>query len=339
MSQNHYRCPNHIKDLMRCHTSLHFPKRPRFCPGRNQVKDIKKPPYFYANQVDIKSRCSSDATEVHNKRLGINYSIQINVFKNYTKSIGHPPHQKIFNTNNNVPSHPKFRFFKEYKNLRFDVVRSKQQVERWNRLTRWVQGTETTNRYNESHILTIPDSGLRKNTSIKVLQHVPLRSLPQDNYRSKANDLTKKLKKKLKNYRRSLKRKKQLPPLPAGTKGDARAYYRDFHNINLFDPNIRKLYHCHHLPKFKQRHAWYKELTDMKQALQPRVIVDLINPYPNSHIDISTSDREFLSQPDVFLRRTPPIDDDDSSTVKGEPSTPATQDPSTQTPPPTPHED
>jgi hypothetical protein len=83
----------------------------------------------------------------------------------------------------------------------------------------------------------------------------------------------------LKNHRRNLKRKRQLTPLPPGTKGDARAYYRDYHNINLYDPNIRKKYYCHHLPNSKR----YEEITDIKQAISPQVTVDLDDPHPIAH--------------------------------------------------------
>jgi hypothetical protein len=40
---------------------------------------------------------------------------------------------------------------------------------------------------------------------------------------------------------------------------------------------------------------------DMKQAIRPRVMVDLINPYPTSHIEVSLIDEQFLAQPDVFF--------------------------------------
>jgi hypothetical protein len=99
ISQNCYRYPNHIKDLIRCHTSLHIPVGSGFYLHQHEIKQVKKPPYFYANQIDIKSCCSNTATKVHNKRLGINYDIQINVFKNFTKSTQSLSQQQTFNIN------------------------------------------------------------------------------------------------------------------------------------------------------------------------------------------------------------------------------------------------
>jgi hypothetical protein len=61
------------------------------------------------------------------------------------------------------------------------------------------------------------------------------------------------LNKKLKNARRRNRRKKLLPPLPPDLRADPYDFYKDFHNINLDDYQVRKTYYTHSLPPYKKQ--------------------------------------------------------------------------------------
>jgi hypothetical protein len=143
----------------------------------------------------------------------------------------------FFNTQRKIPSHLRHQYYKEYKNLKFDIIRSKQQAERWYRLTRLVLKHESANKNREKPMLTIPDTRSRRYLTIKVIQHVPMKFLLQEIQHTNFAYVNKH-RKSLKNHRRNLKRKRQLPPLPPGTKGDARAYYRDFHNRSKYKEKV-----------------------------------------------------------------------------------------------------
>lgn len=69
---------------------------------------------------------------------------------------------------------PKCRYYKEYKKLTFDVVHSKQQVTRFNRLSKMVlkQESDTLGVYKPT-ILAPSFTSSRHNTIIKRINHIP----------------------------------------------------------------------------------------------------------------------------------------------------------------------
>jgi hypothetical protein len=70
MSNNRYRCPNHIKALMKSHVFAHFPNEPGFYPNRTKRQLLRD---VYDHQLHRKTY--SIPTEVHNKRLGVKYTV------------------------------------------------------------------------------------------------------------------------------------------------------------------------------------------------------------------------------------------------------------------------
>jgi hypothetical protein len=157
------------------------------------------------------------------------------------------------------------RFFKQYSNLQFDIVRSPAQIDRWNRIVR------SKSHDHNKKFLAPETSSVNPSLMIKLIQHLPRRLFPQDFF-PRLTPEQKMMKKRFKNAIRRSRRKKQLPPLPPGTKGNTLDYYKDFHKIDLRDLNVRKKYHTKSLPNQAQRKQWYDYIRDMQQAIGPRVI-------------------------------------------------------------------
>ncbi|CAB5189698.1 unnamed protein product [Rhizophagus irregularis] len=83
--------------------------------------------------------------EVHSTRLGVKYDVTIRRYNEW-RGKNNPDLKQIMEpierrTKKGIPTCRKY--YKEYKNLKFDIVRSPQQIKRWNRLTNSIVRAET----------------------------------------------------------------------------------------------------------------------------------------------------------------------------------------------------
>ncbi|PKY17673.1 hypothetical protein RhiirB3_488289 [Rhizophagus irregularis] len=146
---------------------------------------------------------------------------------------------------------------------------------------------------------------------------------------------------RIKNWiRRTKKRnrlKKQLPPLPAGFIGDQRTYYYDTYNINLFDYNIRRRYNVSSIPQYDYGYSKAVEL--YRQHHDKYVTMNSIQPPPNVSYHIKKTDQHIFNDPNLFFRRTPPLDNDSHTTMSDITYFSASEGPSVVEFPPTPSYD
>lgn len=129
-----------------------------------------------------------------------------------------------------------------------------------------------------------------------------------------------KLKRRKKNWLRRIKmrnmQKKQLPPLPPGTPGDLRIFYKNTYNINLFDCKIRRRFDVSSIPQYNYCYDWALQLYKNYKTKPAVVIEDVTNrATTNTRFVIFKQDQAIINDPNVFLRRTPPPDDKSISTI------------------------
>jgi hypothetical protein len=180
MSLNRWRCSKHHNAINLTHKSDYVPRHHK----------------FYERQTTFKSH---HAKKIYNKRLGVSYDCTIKRYY-YAKDIRNRPIELQDN-------YERFTYFKLYNSVEFDVVLTKKQRDRWNRITRVSLGPEpnsdenlcNNHRFSTAHTATIPV----KNKIIKTIQHIPEKFLP----RNPCSIIRKKEKQTAKNYRRRRNRK------------------------------------------------------------------------------------------------------------------------------------
>ncbi|RGB38833.1 hypothetical protein C1646_755245 [Rhizophagus diaphanus] len=185
-------------------------------------------------------------------------------------------------------------YYKDYSNLRFDVVRSPQQTIRWNRLTSSILGQERHLCNIKSYILHPSSSNVYNPTVFKQIHHLPEKCLltdkhPLGQHDPRHNRDSKKDKRREKNWSRRQKkrnkRKKPLPPLSPGTL----VFF-------IATPTV------------------------LTYSTAKSDVVSTLANYLTTNTDITTpleldNVREILNAPDVFFRRTPPPDNISHTTI------------------------
>ncbi|PKY50560.1 hypothetical protein RhiirA4_423836 [Rhizophagus irregularis] len=129
--------------------------------------------------------------------------------------------QDNYVTTTRLPNNSVIRpYFKQYGSLTFDIVRSPQQVARWNRLTCSVIRSNTRSRFSQPKIIQSPSTDNPNPVVFKQLRHLPTKSIPirYGKYIKAASTDEKRYRVREKNWLRRLrarnKKKKKLPPLP-----------------------------------------------------------------------------------------------------------------------------
>ncbi|GBC10265.1 hypothetical protein RclHR1_00950002 [Rhizophagus clarus] len=78
---------------------------------------------YYADELKRRAQ-TKEVKHVHSNRLGISYDVII-------KSVRGAP--DVFR--HNMADHKRWKYFKEYRSLKFDIIRSSQQIQRFKRLS------------------------------------------------------------------------------------------------------------------------------------------------------------------------------------------------------------
>ncbi|GES91103.1 hypothetical protein GLOIN_2v1779171 [Rhizophagus clarus] len=218
ISNKRWRCGEHYNEINTCHNSaLHIPR------------DAK----YYADELERrakkKKRSPREAKHIHSNRLGISYDVVIKKYKNI-----------LARQRNQLPDATKWKYFKEYKCLQFDIVRSLQQIQRFNRLSTLVLSQNTNAKYKKPFILGALKDGMKPATVLKQLHHCPAKQLPYTgsmfNFVHNGFPLQA-IRKNAKRLHQRYKRKIKLPPLLPDFVGDAIEYYQTHHQIHLNIPN------------------------------------------------------------------------------------------------------
>ncbi|PKC12177.1 hypothetical protein RhiirA5_412142 [Rhizophagus irregularis] len=195
-------------------------------------------------------------------------------------------------------------------------------MERWNRLTRSNLNlthphllTETTNPRTSARYAA---------TFIKQLQHSPINNrIPYVDQRLHKRKAYQEAYKRGKNWLHRKKRrdrlKKQLPPIPP----------------EILD---RRKYNVDSIPQYNVTYTMARNLHLYKYPFPSCVVIEDVTQQANANASysISDKDRQFLTRPDVFLHRTPPVDKDNKSDMSDESFKSAMDMPMEITPPPTP---
>ncbi|GET02734.1 hypothetical protein GLOIN_2v1779171 [Rhizophagus clarus] len=287
MSNKRWRCGEHYNKINACHNSaLHIPR------------DAK----YYADELERrakkKKRSPREAKHIHSNRLGISYDVVIKKYKDI------PARQR-----NKLPDATKWKYFKEYKRLQFDIVRSPQQIKRFNRLSTLVLSQNANAKYKKPFILGALKDGMKPTTVLKQLHHCPAKQLPYTgtafNFAHNGFPLQA-IRKKAKRLRQRYKQKIKLPPLPPDFVGDAIAYYQTHHQIHLNVPSIRERYQRHSLVSAGITHCdQIISYIDTLRNVPLKIVQDVT---PDHHQDdsiyvISPENAALLATPNTYLRR------------------------------------
>ncbi|PKY38389.1 hypothetical protein RhiirA4_451375 [Rhizophagus irregularis] len=254
---------------------------------------------------------SKNVKEVHSNRLGISYTVTIN---KYNRGLGQQnrdlKNEKKDNyaTKKRSPEDTAIRpYFKQYGSLRFDIVRSPQQIARWNRLTCSVMRSEEHSPFTQPKIIRPPTAQEPDPAVFKQLRHLPTKLIPFRYGRYiKANSTDENGEKnRLRSLRARNKRKKRSPPLPPGTPGNPRVYYKRTYNINLFDYKVRKRFDVSSIPQYNYGYAQALVFHQTLRRKRP-LIIETIPEITNKDVIFVTSEknRNIINDPTVFLRRS-----------------------------------
>lgn len=227
LSRNRWKCHTHLLNIenvnLNIQTNSKFPSNPALY------------------------KCLTDnprAKKVHSTRLGVKYEVVIKRYRPYKgnnnqnlKEIMEPT---ITLSKKGIPTlRP---FYKEYRNLEFDIVRSPQQIKRWNHLKQSIINSERRIHYNKPYLLRPGRDHYTQSVVFKQLSHVAERGSIHPSYEGRSNKEKINLK-RAKNWLRRIKKrnklKKSLPPLPPDFNGDPRVFYNNTYHINLFDYKVR----------------------------------------------------------------------------------------------------
>ncbi|PKB96169.1 hypothetical protein RhiirA5_507037 [Rhizophagus irregularis] len=196
--------------------------------------------------------------EVHSTRLGLKYHVIVKRYNEW-KGKSNPNLKEVMEpiTTNRKGISTRRPFYKEYKNIEFYDNRTPQQVKRWNRLKKLTIKHEEYLYHNKPFLLK-EDSTVYKKVS-HLVEREPSYEKPEEDKLS--DQLTQK---RAKNWRRRVnyrnKLKKKLPTLPADFSGDARNYYFQTYNINLFAYKVRRRYDLSNIPQCQYGYLKAKRL-------------------------------------------------------------------------------
>lgn len=273
---------------------------------------LLKDPHFYWRLPN-----DNISKKIHSTRLGINYEVTIKKYNEF-KGKKNPTLRKVMEPTTTIGkkgSKNERIYYKEYKNLTFDIVRSLAQISRWNRLTKSTFISESRKMITKPYILNESSPLCPKPAVFKQLSHVMDRNLPpQYSSNAKKRIELEHLKSCTKNWLRRTKKwnklKKQLPLLPENTPGDARLYYYKTYNINLFDYKVQRRFDVSTIPQYNYGYTRAKQLYEesIKKCSRPLIIENLSSRDDalNSCV-ILTKYCEIINDRNTFFTRlTPP---------------------------------
>ncbi|CAB5204817.1 unnamed protein product [Rhizophagus irregularis] len=107
MSKNRWRCGQHLSEINKTHRKNVMPRDKKFYQQQIENQKIRK--------------------EIHSMRLGVNYTMVIHRFK-IGKNHNDDPKKKSNKARAQRHTDNFLRYYKEYKSLKFDVVRTRKQV-------------------------------------------------------------------------------------------------------------------------------------------------------------------------------------------------------------------
>ncbi|GES84942.1 hypothetical protein GLOIN_2v1772827 [Rhizophagus clarus] len=287
MSNKRWRCGEHYNEINACHKS-----------GRHVPRDAK----YYADELKRRAKkkkgSSREVKHIHSNRLGISYEVIIKMYKDI------PARQRV-----KLPDSPKWKYFKEYKRLQFDILRSPQQIQRFNRLSTLVLSHNANAKYKRPFILGAQKDGMQPATVFKQLHHCPSKQMPSTgstfNFVHNGFPLQA-IRNKTKRLHRKYKRKIKLSPLPPNFAGDAIAYYQTHHRIHLNIPSIRERYRRDSLALAGIAHCdqIISYIDTIKNVPQKMVQDVTLDHYHDDRVYvISPEDTALLATPNTYLRR------------------------------------
>ncbi|UZO14642.1 uncharacterized protein OCT59_006095 [Rhizophagus irregularis] len=174
LSRNRWKCHTHLLNIenvnLNIQTNSKFPSNPALY------------------------KCLTDnprAKKVHSTRLGVKYEVVIKRYRPYKgnnnqnlKEIMEPT---ITLSKKGIPTlRP---FYKEYRNLEFDIVRSPQQIKRWNRLKQSIINSERRIHYNKPYLLRPGRDHYTQSVVFKQLSHVAERGSIHPSYEGRTKQL------------------------------------------------------------------------------------------------------------------------------------------------------
>ncbi|PKY30300.1 hypothetical protein RhiirB3_447318 [Rhizophagus irregularis] len=225
------------------------------------------------------------------------------------------PETKI-NSKKRVTS--EYRYFKEYSRLTFDIHRSPKQIERWKRLTTSVLRHEHNgiSFKNKPFLLNEDKNNSKPYVVFKQIYHLPKRTHDNIGYIEQCeNCANKKLFRSTKNWIRRVKKrnklKKRLPPLPPDFNSDARLFYYNTYNLNLFNYKVRCHFDVSSLREYN--YGYHKALElykSFKDRSSRRITREEISPMMDSDMIINARDRAIINDSSTYFSRfylpTPP---------------------------------
>ncbi|CAB5367510.1 unnamed protein product [Rhizophagus irregularis] len=209
--------------------------------------------------------------EVHSTRLGLKYNVIVKRYNEW-KGKNNSDLKEVMEpiTTNRKGKSTTRPFYKEYKNVEFYDNRTPQQVKRWNRLK------ESTIKHEEYLYHSKPFLLKENSTVFKKVSHLVER---EPSYEKSEEDklLDQLTRKRAKNWQRCVnnrnKLKKKLPALPVDFSGDARNYYFQTYNINLFTYKVRRRYDLSNIPQcqygYLKAKRLYNNYMDRKNLCPP----------------------------------------------------------------------
>ncbi|GBB86887.1 hypothetical protein RclHR1_13320001 [Rhizophagus clarus] len=257
---------------------------------------------YYADELQRRAKKKKgsprEVKHIHSNRLGISYDVVIKRYKDV------PARQRA-----KLPDSPKWKYFKEYKRLQFDILRSPQQIQRFNRLSTLALSHNANAKYKKPFILGAQKEGMQPATVFKQLHHCPSKQMPStgSTFNFLYNGFTiQAIRNKAKRLRRKYKRKMKLPPLPPNFDGDATTYYQTHHRIYLNNPSIRERYRRDSLALAGIAHCdQLISCIDRIKEVPQKTVHDVT--LEHSHDDrvyaISPEDTALLVTPNIYLRR------------------------------------
>jgi hypothetical protein len=271
MSKRRWHCKEHENEVNYIH-KRGLPRNPKYYEHK-LFNDIGK------------------AKEVTSKRLGLQYTV---TKQKYNRTFDH---QDTIKKHDLVLSSGRRRFFKEYKNLKFDVVRPPRQVERRNRIPRFTLNN--------------------KNPKFKTTYH------PWKFVHSPLSEEHKREKNRTKNYRRRLRRccscrfPRSSPPPPPPIQSF------NINNFQITDDNFiaSQQDQPNQTPLSITRNRNLSNFYPSQEVIGMEDVTPTLPP--NSIFALSREHIDILNQKDVYLRRLTPEPSDDTSIVSDETITPS----------------
>ncbi|PKY19484.1 hypothetical protein RhiirB3_432550 [Rhizophagus irregularis] len=198
-------------------------------------------------------------------------------------------------------------YHKQYGSLHFAIIRSPQQIVRWNHLTCSVMRSKEHSPFIQPKIIHPSTVHEPDPVVFKQLRHLPTKLIPlrHGHYIKASSVKEKRFRKWEKNWLHQLhtcnKKKKKLPPLPPG-------HVEDPHHQKRFDVSSIPHYNYGYLQALAV-HQTYKR--------KPPLMINTIPKDTNADVIfvMSDKDRNIINDPSIFLRCTPPPDNDSTTTI------------------------